>query len=65
LNYTKNKISITLRDWFLSINYRLQENKINHIIIGDIDSNELISYFYAFNQNSTKVLGIEDIKNFY
>lgn len=62
LNYTKNQISKILRDWALNINSRLQENKMNHIVIADIDSNELISYFYAFNQNSTKVLGMEEIK---
>lgn len=62
LNYTKNQISRRIREYLGHINSRLQNNKLDLIIIGDIESNELISYYYAFNQNSTETLGSKNIK---
>lgn len=61
-NYSKNQISRQLKQYFLNGYFQSSENKLDNIIIGDINSNELISYYYAFHHNTTKVLGRESIK---
>lgn len=56
--YTKNQISTQLKQHLNN----LTVFKFDNLIISDINSTELLSYFYAFNKNTTRALNAENIK---
>lgn len=57
-SYTKNQISIQLKN-FLG---KLSAFTFDNIIISDINSTEILSYFYALNKNNAKALNAKNIK---
>ena len=57
-NYTKNQIPTQLRKHLTKVS----DINVDNIIISDINSSELLSYFYALNNNTAEALDSGKIK---
>lgn len=61
--YSKSTIITMMKNYIDNIIKKIESQKQNiNIIIGEIDSNELISFYYALNNISTTILGYSNIE---
>ncbi len=57
-DYTKNQVSIQIRKHIK----KLSVKTIDTLIVSDISSSEILSYYYALQKNNVKTLGCENIR---
>lgn len=60
-NYTKNEILAHLSQYL----EKLEKQAINNIVISDVDSIELLNYFYAIEKNTSKILKTDSVKTIF